>query len=152
MKKLLAVLAALILMTGSAFAAGTSLTSILAGSTDVSVVIYISDSTDGSPETGVEHDTAGIDLEYWRPGADKVNITEAALASLATGHTDGGIEHIFGGYYRLDLPDAACATGVPFVLVGGSITDMVVTAIPINLVGYNAQTTLIGPYATYPDP
>ena len=35
---------------------------ILAGTTDVSVVIRIIDSTDGTPETGVVWNSAGIDL------------------------------------------------------------------------------------------
>ena len=32
------------------------------GSTDQSIVIRIIDSTSGAPETGVEHDSGGIDL------------------------------------------------------------------------------------------
>jgi hypothetical protein len=44
----------------------------LAGSTDVSVVIRIIDSTDGTPETGVVFNTAGIALEYRRELAASV--------------------------------------------------------------------------------
>lgn len=101
--------------------------------TDVSVVIRIVDSTDGTPETAVEHNTTGIDLEYRREGAVSTDITEVALAALTTAHTDGGIEHIGNGYYRLDLPDAACATGVDGVLVHGTVTGMVVIGCYIHL-------------------
>ena len=100
--------------------------SVVAGSTNVSVVIRIMDSTDGTPETGVEHNTSGIDLWYRRETAVSTDITEAALAALTTAHTDGGIEHINDGYYRLDVPDAAFATGVDGVQIGGTVTGMVV--------------------------
>lgn len=110
---------------------------IKAGTTDVSVVIRIIDSGDGTPETGVEHNTSGIDLEYRREGEASTDITEAALAALTTSHTDGGIEHIGNGYYRLDLPDAACAVGVTGVLVHGTITGMVVIGCYIQLVTFD---------------
>jgi len=106
---------------------------IPAGTTDVSVVIRIIDSTDGTPETGVVFDTAGIDLEYRREGAASVDITEATLAALTTAHTDGGFLHIGNGYYRLDLPDAACEAGVSGVLVHGVVTGMVVIGAYIEL-------------------
>lgn len=105
----------------------------LAGSTDVSVVIRIVDSTDGTPETGVVFNTSGIDLEYRREGEASTDITEATLAALTTAHTDGGFLHIGNGYYRLDLPDAACATGVAGVLVHGTVTGMVVIGCYIQL-------------------
>ena len=96
------------------------------GASDVSVRIKIIDATDGSPETAVEHNSAGIDLWYRREGAAQTSITEAALAALTTAHTDGGIEHIGDGYYRLDLPDAAFAVGARYVEVGGTVTGMIV--------------------------
>lgn len=106
---------------------------ITKGTTDVSVVIRIIDSTDGTPEQAVEHNTAGIDLWYRREGAARTAITEAALAALTTAHTDGGIEHIDDGYYRLDLPDGACASGVDGVMVGGAVTGMIVIGTYIEL-------------------
>ncbi len=116
--------------------------SIKAGSTDQSVVIRIVDATDGTPETAVEFNTAGIDLWYRREGAAKVSITEVALAALTTAHADGGIEHIGDGYYRLDLPDAALATAETGVMVGGTITGMVVWGTYVELAEHDA-TTLI---------
>jgi hypothetical protein len=109
------------------------------GSTDQSVVIRIIDSSDGTPETGVEHNSAGIDLWYRREGETKTSITEVALAALDSAHSDGGIEHIGDGYYRLDLPDAAVAagSGENGVMVGGTVTGMIVIGTYIPLVDYD---------------
>lgn len=103
-------------------------TVILPGATDVSVVIQIVDSGDGTPETGVLFNTGGIDIWYRRDGEVSVDITEAVLATpaLTDAHLDGGFLHINDGSYRLDLPDAACATGVAGVQIGGTVTGMVV--------------------------
>ena len=115
---------------------------IKAGTVDVSVVIRIIDSADGTPETGVVFNTSGIDLEYRREGAASTDITEATLAALTTAHTDGGFLHIGNGYYRLDLPDAACASGATGVLVHGTVTGMVVIGCYIQLVAYDPFDTV----------
>ena len=118
---------------------------ILPGSVDVSVTIRIVDSTDGTPETGVVFNTAGIDLQYRRTLAASTAITEATLAALTTAHTDGGFLHIGNGFYRLDLPDAAVATGVAECLVHGTVTGMVVIGCVIQLEGFvNSVYTRIG--------
>jgi hypothetical protein len=96
------------------------------GSTDRSVELRIIDATDGTPETGVVYNTSGIDLWYRREGAAKVSITEATLAALTTAHADGGFLHVSDGVYRLDVPDAAFATGANYVTIGGTVTGMVV--------------------------
>lgn len=110
---------------------------ILKGSTDQSVVIRIVDSTDGTPETGVVFNTSGIDLWYRREGATRTSITEATLSALNDAHSDGGILHIGDGYYRLDLPDAAFATGANGVMVGGTVTGMVVIGCYVPLFDVN---------------
>jgi hypothetical protein len=112
---------------------------ILRGSTDQSVVIRIIDSTAGTPETEVVYNTSGIDLWYRREGATKTSITEATLAALDTAHSDGGIIHIGDGYYRLDLPDAAVASaaGVNGVMIGGTVTGMIVVGCYVPLTAYN---------------
>jgi len=109
------------------------------GSTDQSTVIRIIDSTDGTPENAVEHNTAGIDLWYRREKETKTSITEAALASLDAAHNDGGIELIGDGYYRLDMPDAACAAGAGenSVQFGGTVTGMIVIGNEHALVDYD---------------
>lgn len=115
---------------------------IKAGSTDQSTVIRIIDSGDGTPETGVEHNTSGIDLWYRREGATKTSLTEAALGALDAAHGDGGIEHIGDGYYRLDLPDAAVAAGSVGVAIGGTVTNMIVIGTYHALVTNNPYGTI----------
>ncbi len=117
---------------------------IRANSTDVSVLIRIVDSTDGTPETGVLYNTAGLDLKYRREGAANVDITEATLAALTSAHSDGGFLHVGNGYYRLDLPDAACASGVAGVLVHGVCTNMVVIGTYVDLTIQNASDVQSG--------
>jgi hypothetical protein len=112
------------------------------GSTDRSVTIRIIDSTTGAAENGVEHDTSGLALWYRREGAAKTDITAVALAALTTGHTDSGIELIGDGAYRLDLPDAAYATGANYVDVGGTVTGMLVTGGRVKLVNYDPEDTV----------
>lgn len=108
------------------------------GSVDRSVKLRCLDSTTGLPKSDVSYNSAGIDLWYRREGAAKTSITEATLASLTTAHTDGGFLLISDGDYRLDLPDAAFASGANHVDYGGTVTGGVfiggrVTLIDINL-------------------
>jgi len=112
---------------------------ILKGATDQSVILRIIDSTDGTPETGVVYNTTGIAMWYRREGATVTQITEATLAATDTAHSDGGIIHLSDGYYRMDLPDAACATGVASVMIGGAVTGMIVVGTELQLVNYNPQ-------------
>jgi hypothetical protein len=107
------------------------------GTTDVSVVCRAIDSTDGTPETAFDHSAAGIDLKYRRETAANVDITEVALAALTTAHTDGGVEQIGNGYFRLDLPDTACAAGIDGVMIHGVATGMVIIGCYIQLVDYD---------------
>lgn len=99
---------------------------ITKGATDVEVELTILDSTTSLPKTDVVFNSAGIALWYRRQGSAKVDITEATLAALTTPHTDGGFLHNSDGKYRLDLPDAAAATGAGFVDVGGTVTGGVI--------------------------
>ena len=121
---------------------------IKGGTTNVSTIIRIIDNTTGLPEEGVEHNTSGIALWYRRdvdPGSTplaKVTITPAALAALTTAHADGGIEHIDDGYYRLDLEDVAVAGGAIGVMIGGTITGMMVIGNYHPLVDYDPNDTI----------
>ncbi len=112
---------------------------VLKGATDVSVVLRIIDSTDGTPETGVVWNTAGLNLQYRREGATSSPIAEANLLALTTAHTDGGFLHIGNGYYRFDVPDTAFLTGVNGVLVHGTVTGMVVIGAYVHLVDVDDQ-------------
>lgn len=115
---------------------------VVKGSTDRSVTVRIIDSTDGTPETGVVFNTSGIDLWYRREGATRTAITEATLAALTTAHSDGGFLHVSDGVYRLDLPDAAFATGANYVDFGGTVTGMIVIGGRVRLVDLNPEDSV----------
>lgn len=119
-------------------------------STDYSCTIRIVDSTDGTPETGVVFNTAGIDLWYRRPGGAHTSITEVTQTEGGA-HTDGGFVHISDGYYRLDLPDAAVATGVDYVDVGGTVTGMVVIGGRIRLTDFDLSDSVRGGLTALPN-
>ena len=116
---------------------------IIGGSTDQSVVIRIIDSTDGTPETGVTFETSGLTLWYRRESGGKVTITPATLAAIDSAHSDGGIIHIGDGYYRLDPPDAAIASGVDGVMFGGAVTGMIVIGCYIQIVSEGASAAAL---------
>ena len=106
------------------------------GSTNVSVRIRIIDASDGTPETGVTSATSGLDIWYQKEGALPVDITESDLTALTDAHSDGGMKHINDGYYRLDVPDAAF-TGVDSVMIGGTVTGMIVIGTELQIVEYD---------------
>lgn len=103
------------------------------GSTDQSLVIRIVDSGDGTPETGVTSASGGLDLQYTRIGGTVTDLTESDLAAIDTVHTDGGMKHIGNGYYRVDVPDAAFATGAAWVVLEGTVTGMIVIGCLVEL-------------------
>lgn len=124
---------------------------ITKGSTDRSVSLRIIDSTDGTPETGVVFNTSGIDLWYRREGAAKTSITEATLSALTDAHSDGGFLHVGDGVYRLDLPDAAFASGANYVDIGGTVTGMIVIGGRVKLVGVNLEDAVRGGMTALPN-
>lgn len=111
-------------------------------SSNISVDVYIVDSGDGTPETGVVYNTSGIDLWYRRDFAESTDITETTLGALTDSHTDGGFLHINNGVYRLDVPDAAFADGANHVTIGGTVTGMIVIPQTIQLVDFNPEDSV----------
>jgi hypothetical protein len=96
------------------------------GSTNISSTVRFLDSGAGTPEEGVTKDTAGLALWYRREAATKTAITPSDLTTLADAHSDGGMLHVDDGYYRIDVPDAAFASGSDGVMIGGTATGMIV--------------------------
>lgn len=118
--------------------------------TDYSCMVRVVDSTDGTPETSVAYNTAGVDLWYRRAGGTHVSITEATQTENGA-HTDGGFVHVSDGYCRLDLPDAAVATGVDYVDVGGTFTDMIVIGGRIRLTDLDLSDGVRGGLTSLPN-
>ena len=117
---------------------------IKAGTTDVSAILRFLDATDGTPELGVSAATAGLVIEYRRElGADTA-ITPSNASAVDAAHSDGAFIHIGDGYYRIDLPDAACASssGIRGVLVHAVATSMVGVGSYLVLTGYDPYDTV----------
>ena len=100
---------------------------ITAGSTNKNLPVYFTDddggTAPGEPTTGLlfsDIETGGS-ASYHRQGAEQVDFTLVTLASASAAHTDGGFILIddtkMPGLYRVDVPDAAFATGVDFVII-----------------------------------
>jgi hypothetical protein len=112
-----------------------------AGVADRTVVMYAFDNTTGLPRTDIVFNSAGIDLKYWKVGANAVsNITEVTQTVNAA-HSDGGFVTIGNGYYRLDLPDDATSSGTG-ALVFGTVTGATFVGVYINLVAYDPADTV----------
>jgi hypothetical protein len=127
---------------------------IQAGSVDQTIYFRLRDATTGLAKTGLLFNSAGAVCRYTRNRSTATAITLATLAAADSAHSDGGFKEVDGtnakGLYRLDLVDAAVATGSPTVeislefdgvieetrevtLTGGDITDAVrmgLTALP----------------------
>jgi len=87
------------------------------GSTNVSIEVFIQDSTStsGAGLTGLVFNSAGLTCYYSRPGAAAVSIP-LVTQTVAGAHTDGGFVAVSAankpGVYRLDVPDLMVAAGV----------------------------------------
>ncbi len=121
------------------------------GSTDRSVPIYAFDNTTGLPKADLAYNSSGVDLWYRREGAAVVSITEATLASLTTAHTDGGFIAVANGEYRLDLPDAAFASGANYVDYGGTFTGYTLVGGRVKLVGVDLEDAVRGGMTALPN-
>jgi hypothetical protein len=93
-------------------------------STSISIYLRFLDSTTGAPVTTLTFATAGLSLQYRRQGAAVTTITPVTLASASAVWTSGGFIHLMHGWYRLDVPNAAFATGATGVLISGSGTGI----------------------------
>lgn len=91
--------------------------SIFPDSTDVSLLLFIQDSsqTDGRGLTGLVYNSAGLTCYYVRPGATATAVT-LATQTVTGAHSNGGFVEIdstnLPGWYRFDPPDEPFADGV----------------------------------------
>ena len=95
-------------------------------STDVTVYLFIqaSNVTTGAGLTGLAYNTANLVASYVRPLAARAALS-LATQTVDGAHSDGGFVEVdatnMPGIYRLDLPDAVCASGAVEAVV--SIQD-----------------------------
>jgi hypothetical protein len=110
--------------------------SIKPGTTDVTVYVHIVDSTTAAGETGLAYNTSGLSAYYVRTGGTATAITLATQTANGA-HSDGGFVAVsdsnMPGVYRLDLPDAACATGARAVEVMVKGTGVLAGFVTIDL-------------------
>jgi len=107
-----------------------------AGSTSKSTDIYITDAL-GNPKTGLAYNSAGAGAYYHRLGSAPVAITLATLASVTAAYSSGGFIEVDAtnhpGLYRLDIPNAALASGVDEVFVSLKFTGALIQPLKIIL-------------------
>ena len=98
---------------------------ILAGSTSVSVPFVLRKTADNTEQTGKV--AADMTLSYWRQGGTRTAITASDLAAVNSAYSSGGVKEVDAtnqpGLYRLDLPDAAVATGADWVVVSVKVAS-----------------------------
>lgn len=87
---------------------------IYAGDTDKTIYVRLRDATTGLAKTALAYNSAGAVCSYVLPRAARAAIT-LATQTVTGAHSDGGFVEVDAtnckGLYRLDLPDAAIASG-----------------------------------------
>lgn len=131
--------------------------SIKAGSTSQTVNVFIRDSssTTGAGLTGLVFNSAGLTAYYALPKAAAVSITLATLAAITTAYASGGFKEVdatnMPGWYRLDLPDAAIASGRFVSLHLKGATNMAPLPVEIELTGWDNQDAVRGGLTSLPN-
>lgn len=96
---------------------------IAKGATSQRIYFEVKDSTSttGGLKTGLAFNTAGLTAYYVRNGGLATAITLATLAAADSGWSSGGFKEVdatnMPGIYRLDVPNAALASGAESVVV-----------------------------------
>src|SRR3990172_367409 len=93
--------------------------SLKAGSTSVSMEVVLRATADGTEMTGKV--AADMTASYLRQGGTRTAISPSDLAAVNSAHRSGGVKEVdatnMKGLYRLDVPDAALATGADWVII-----------------------------------
>lgn len=128
------------------------------GATSQSVYFEILDSTSttGGRKTGLAYNTASLTAYYARNGGSATAITLATLAAANSAYSSGGFKEVdatnMPGVYRLDLPNAAVASGADSVAVTlRGATGMVQASIDIQLTAVDLQDAVRGGMTALPN-
>lgn len=116
------------------------------GALSQSVYFFIADASSptGAGLTGLVFNSSGLSGYYVREAGTATAITLATLAAANSAYSSGGFKEVdsanMPGIYRLDVPDAAFATGANRVAVQlKGAANMVVTQLEIDLEDLVAQ-------------
>lgn len=130
-----------------------------AGETDKTIYIRLRDSTTGLAKTGLAFNSAGAVCSYVLPLAARAAIT-LATQTVTGAHSDGGFVEVDAtnckGLYRLDLPDAAIASGsfsVVSIEFDGTIEESILLEIDtqkVNATQFAGQTITAAAGVTLP--
>ncbi|QKD16786.1 hypothetical protein HGP13_17865 [Mesorhizobium sp. NZP2077] len=120
------------------------------GATSQSVYFDVLDSTSttGGRKTGLAFNTSSLVAYYVRNQGTATAITLATLAAANTAWSSGGFKEVdatnMPGIYRLDVPDAAFATGAgdDVVIVLKGATGMVQASVDVQLVAWDPQDSV----------
>lgn len=116
---------------------------IQAGATSVTVNVFIQDSSSatGGGLTGLVFNSAGLTAYYCLPAAAPVAIALATLAANNSAWSSGGFKEIdatnMPGWYRLDVPNAALASGRFSSIHLKGATNMAPLPMEIALTGWD---------------
>lgn len=107
---------------------------IYAGDTNKTIYLRLRDSLTGLAKTGLAYNSGGAVCSYTLPLAARVAIT-LATQTVTGAHADGGFVEVDGtnckGLYRLDLPDAAIASGA-FTIISIEFDNVIEESILIT--------------------
>lgn len=128
------------------------------GATSQSLYVEILDSTSttGGRKTGLAYNTSSLVAYYVRAGGSATAITLATLAAANSAWSSGGFKEVdatnMNGIYRLDVPDAAFASGADSVVVTiKGATGMVQVSIAVQLVAWDPQDSVRGGLTALPN-
>lgn len=128
------------------------------GATSVTLEVFVQDSSSstGAGLTGLAFNTAGLTCYYHTLLASAATaVTLATLAANNTAWTSGGFREIdatnMPGWYRLDIPNAALASGRSVSVHLKGATNMAPLPIEIALTGWNNQDSVRGGMTALPN-
>ena len=111
-------------------------------SQDVSVETFAVDALSGLPRAGLTF--ADVNAHYVRNRSAGVAISLGSLAGPTAGHVDGGFAEIDAagapGWYRLDVPDAAFASGASTVTIVPQADGVLFSPVRVQLGGSVSST------------
>lgn len=130
------------------------------GSTSQSIQFFLRDSTNGLAKTGLTATSPGALCGYTRQNGSAAPVALSALSGPTAAWSSGGFVEVdpvnAPGIYRLDVPNAALAAGVPFVsfvlaftgslgdsalvLLQQQLTNVGPGAVPLNVTVQNSST------------
>lgn len=123
---------------------------IKAGATSKSIPVHVKDTTSiaGAGLAGLAYNTGSLTAYYWRQGGSPTAISLATLAAINSAWSSGGFKEADGtnmkGDYRLDVPDAALATGADWVVIHlRGAANMAPVEIRIDLTGFSPQDSAL---------